>query len=410
MYPTRRSFMKATGAGAATAALGSFQAVAQAPKTIVFGGSIPMSGKEGDTGLNVLQGYRVAVQYINEKLGGAKIASETYKLDLQMFDDASDPQRATTLIQKQLDGGVNFFLGSFSSGIVLPTVAITERAKKPMVQAGGGSDQIFTRKYRYMFGMYPRASRQLGSLAALMQSRGSAVKTCSIVATNDAYSRIQADGTVTLLKTAGIEVLDIYRLPPNATDVSGVISDLRAKTPDALICTTHEQESALICQQLAATGTDVKLLFMALGPESKTFRDNLGKYAEGIINIQYWEPRFHFSDPIFGSSEAYYDYYRSITDRRESYQTVAASACIVCYIKAMQDANSINPEKVRDKLADLDFESLYGRIKFTSDGDGDPVLMGPAIGQIQRGEIEVVFPDKIATAKLLFPNTTWGNR
>ncbi len=53
---------------------------------------------------------------------------------------------------------------------------------------------------------------------------------------------------------------------------------------------------------------------------------------------------------------------------------------------------------------------MYGRVKFTPDGDGDPVLMGPAIGQIQKGNLEVVFPEKIRTAKLVFPNPSWSSR
>jgi branched-chain amino acid transport system substrate-binding protein len=410
MSINRREIVKAAGAGSALAILGSRDVFAQEKNVITFGGSIPMSGKEGDTGLNVLQGYKVALQFINEKLGGVGIGDKKYTLDLQMFDDASDPQRATTLIQKQVDAGIDFFLGSFSSTIVLPTAAITERAKKPMVQAGGGSDQIFTRKFRYMFGMFPRASRQLASLTEMLKSMGGQVKTCSLITTNDPYSKTQADGAAVLLKEAGIEVLDVFRLPPSATDVSGVINDLRARTPDALICNTHEQESALIAQQLVSTGTDVKLFFATLGPQLVTFRSNLGKYVEGITFLQYWEPRFKFSDPLFGSSEEYYKYYTSVTDRKESYQTVAASACIVSYVKAMQDAGSVNPEKVRDALAALDYESMYGRVKFTPDGDGDPVLMGPAIGQIQKGNLEVVFPEKIGTAKLVFPNPSWSSR
>jgi branched-chain amino acid transport system substrate-binding protein len=410
MRLSRRDVVKSLGAGTALAISGSSRAFSQSAKTITFGGSVPMSGEQGDTGLNVLQGYKVAVQYINEKLGGAKIGNETYKLDLQMFDDASDPQRAMTLIQKQVDGGIDFFLGSFSSAIVLPTGAITERARKPMVQAGGGSDKIFTSKFHYMFGMFPRASRQLISLVSMMKSMNGQVKTCSLVTTNDPYSKTQADGTIEGLKAAGIEVLDVFRLPPTATDVSGAVNDLRARTPDALICNTHQQESALITQQLASTGTEVKLLFMALGPETPTFRANLGKYADGITFIQYWQPSFKWSDPFFGSSTNYYSYYKSVTDRKESYQTVAASACILSYVKAMQDANSLDPTKVRDALASLDYESIYGRIKFTPDGDGDPALMGPAIGQIKGGDVQVVFPDKIATAKLEFPIKPWSSR
>jgi branched-chain amino acid transport system substrate-binding protein len=410
MSINRRQIIKATGAGSALAILGSRDVFAQAQNVITFGGSIPMSGKEGDTGLNVLQGYKVAMQFINEKLGGVRIGDTKYTLDLQMFDDASDPQRATTLIQKQVDAGIDFFLGSFSSAIVLPAAAITERAKKPTVQAGGGSDQIFTKKFRYMFGMFPRASRQLASLTEMLKSMGGQVKTCSLITTNDPYSKTQADGAAVLLKEAGIEVLDVFRLPPSATDVSGVINDLRARTPDALICNTHQQESALITQQLVSTGTEVKLLFATLGPQLATFRSNLGKYVEGMTFLQYWEPRFKFSDPLFGSSQEYYKYYTSVTDRKESYQTVAASACIVSYVKAMQDAGSVNPEKVRDALAVLDYESMYGRVKFTLDGDGDPVLMGPAIGQIQMSDLVVVFPEKIGTAMLVFPNPSWSSR
>lgn len=403
MQINRRNVVKAAAAGTALGLLGVRGAFAQAQNVITFGGSVPMSGKQADAGLNVLQGYKVAIKYINEQLGGVKVGDKTYTLDLQMFDDASDPQRAMTLIQKQVDAGVNFFLGSFSSGIVLPTAAITERAKRPMVQAGGGSDQIFTRHYRYVFGMFPRASRQLASLTAMLKAQGGKLKTCSLVTTNDPYSKTQADGGVELLKAAGFEVMDVFRLPPKATDVSGVVNELRARTPDVLICNTHEQESALIVQQLASTGTKIKLIFAALGPQFASFRTNLGKDADGLTFLQYWTPDFKYTDPVFKTSQDYYKYYTSVTDRKESYQTVAASACIVSYVKAMQEVGGLDPEKVRDALAALDYESLYGRIKFTADGDGDPVLMGPCIGQIQTGALQVVFPENLASAKLILP-------
>src|SRR6201999_1341708 len=97
---------------------------AQTPKTIIFGGSVPLTGPAAETGLNVNNGYLTAVGYINDVLGGVEIAGEKYKLELQLFDDASDPARATTLLQRQIDEGTDFFLGSFGSNIVLPTGAI----------------------------------------------------------------------------------------------------------------------------------------------------------------------------------------------------------------------------------------------------------------------------------------------
>src|SRR6266513_3887969 len=81
-------------------------------------------GAAAETGLNVNNGYITAASYINDVLGGVEIAGEKYKIELKLFDDASDPARATTLIQRQIDEGTDFFLGSFGSNIVLPTAAI----------------------------------------------------------------------------------------------------------------------------------------------------------------------------------------------------------------------------------------------------------------------------------------------
>src|SRR5215470_19384818 len=167
----RRDVLKNAGVAAiALSAPAIRSAKAEAGKTLVFGGSVPLTGAAAETGLNVNNGYITAASYINDVLGGVEIAGEKYKIELKLFDDASDPARATTLLQRQIDEGTDFFLGSFGSNIVLPTAAITERAKKPMVQTGGGSDAIFTKGFKYVFGMYPRATRQFASTAALFKT------------------------------------------------------------------------------------------------------------------------------------------------------------------------------------------------------------------------------------------------
>ena len=122
----RRDVLVSAGLGAAALAAPAIRSArAQAGKTLVFGGSVPLTGAAAETGLNVNNGYITAASYLNDVLGGVEIAGEKYKIELKLFDDASDPARATTLIQRQLDDGTDFFLGSFGSNIVLPTAAIT---------------------------------------------------------------------------------------------------------------------------------------------------------------------------------------------------------------------------------------------------------------------------------------------
>lgn len=383
---------------------------AQALKPLVIGGSVPLTGAAAETGLNVNNGYITAATYLNDVLGGVEIAGEKYRIELKLFDDASDPARATTLIQRQIDEGTNFFLGSFGSNIVLPTAAITERAKKPMVQTGGGSDAIFTRGYKYVFGMFPRATRQFASAATLFKTLKPTPETYSVIYNNDAFSKTAAEGVKASCEAAGLKRLDQFELPGKVTDVSSVLASIRAKTPDILVCVVHDQDSLLIARQMVATNTNVKLLFQGLGPQLASYREALGKYSEAILCSTYWDENVPYKDKFFGNSKKFAEYYRSKYTRPIAYHVAGAAACIETYVMAMQAAKSTKPEAVRDALAAADFETFYARVKFTPDGDGDAIALGGMIGQVQKGKLETIFPEAAKSAAPVYPAPTWDKK
>jgi branched-chain amino acid transport system substrate-binding protein len=380
-----------------------------ADQEIVIGGSVPMSGSAAETGLNVYYGYQAAVKFINEEYGGVKVGGKKYFLKLDMFDDASDPSRATTLIQRQIDQGVNFFLGSFGSNIVLPACNITERAQKPMVQAGGGSDLIFTQGRKFVFGLFPRASRQFYTFRDFFNSIGK-IKTFSIIATNDAFSKYIADGTKKTMLDAGYRMLDYYELPAQVSDVSSVLASVRNRPPDVLLCCSHDQASMLIAKQMATTNTYVKMLYFALGPYTEAFRESLGKYANDIITPVYWDENAAYKGDIFGTAKNFAEYYRKHFKRGLVYHMASAAACIVAYVHAIENAGSLDPVKVRDALASLDVMTFYGHIKFTPQGDGVAEYLGPIVAQVQNLKIELLYPPSAANSKLIFPMTPWDKR
>lgn len=395
---------------AALAAPAIRSARAQALKPLVFGGSVPLSGAAAETGLNVNNGYITAASYLNDVLGGVEIAGEKYKIELKLFDDASDPARATTLIQRQIDDGTNFFLGSFGSNIVLPTAAITERARKPMVQTGGGSDAIFTRGFKYVFGMYPRATRQFASAAALFKTLQPLPATYSVMYTNDAFSKTAAEGVKLSCDGQGFKRLESYELPAKPADVSSVLGSVRANTPDMLVCVMHDEDSLLVARQMVASGTNVKLLFQGLGPQLGSFREALGKYSEGLLCSTYWDEAVPYKDKFFGDSKKFLEYYKSKFTRPVAYHTAGAAACILTYVLAMQAAKSTQPEAVRDALSAADFETFYSRIKFTPQGDGDDIILGGMIGQVQQGKLAIVFPQEAKTGSAIYPAKNWDKK
>lgn len=402
----RRTFLK-SGAALAVAA----PSIAQAQqRTITFGGSVPMTGEAAETGQNVLYGYRCAVKFINEEMGGIEIGGERYHLDLNLFDDASDPARATTLIQRQVDEGIGFFLGSFGSNIVLPTCAITEGAGRIMVQAGGGSDLIFKQGRKRVFGVFPRASLQFISSINMFKALDPKVRKISIIYTNDAFSRFQADGARTSIKEAEIEVLDYIALPAQVTDVSNVLTTIRQNTPDVLVCTTHDEHSILIARQMAASNTNVPMLYQTLGPQTVAFGDALGKYANTVVAQSYWSERAAFKCGYFGSAAKFAEYYTAHFDRSLTYHMASGAACIIAYIQAAKNAGSLNLDAVRDALSALDYQCFYGHLRFTPQGDGDASLLGALIVQRQAGRVEVIAPADIASAKPIYPAPAWKDR
>ncbi len=408
----RRSFLKLTGGVALAGGVGGVFAphVARAQqKTIVMGGSVPMTGAAAETGLNVLRGYECAVKYVNEEMGGVEIGGENYRLELQLFDDASDPSRATTLIQRQVDEGTLFFLGSFGSNIVLPTCSITEAAGRLMVQAGGGSDLIFTQGRRRVFGIFPRASRQFVSSVEMFKRLPEA-STVSIIFTNDPFSRFQAEGAKAEIERAGMRVLDFIELPTQVSDTTTVLSGIRQNTPDILVCNTHDETSILIARQMVSTNTNVNMLYQTLGPQTAAFEEALGNYANGVVGQAYWTETASYSGDYFGAAKDFADYYRANFDREMTYHMASGAACIVSYLEAAKNAGSLDGDAVRDALAASDFECFYGRIKFTEDGDGDPALLGPLLIQRQDGEVKVVHPEAAAQAEPVYPAPNWADR
>ncbi len=403
----RKALLTLGAAGVAATALPGLVR-AQKNDVIRFGGSLGMSGRYGETGLNVRHGYETAVKFLNEELKGVDIGGRRYRFALEVVDDASDPARATALVQRSLDDGVDFFLGSYGSNVVLPCAGITEAQGKVTVQIGGSADTIFTQGYRNIFGFFPRASRSWESTVAFFQTVEPKLKTISVISTNDAFSKFNAEAVIKGTKGAGIELLDHLQLPEQISDASSALATLRARRPDLLVCTTVDQNSLAVVRQMVATGTTVPMLFQFLGPQLPLYRQSLGANATGILYYVPWDDLLNFPDPFFGDTKAYLAYYSKHNKRAYSYHTVGASACIATYVKAMQQAGSLDPKKVRDAIAAIDFSTAFGRVKFAEGGDADPIAMGASAGQIVDGKTQIVYPAQVATAKLIHPMPAWS--
>ena len=80
---------------------------------------------------------------------------------------------------------------------------------------------------------------------------------------------------------------------------------------------------------------------------------------------------------------------------------------MLAFKAAIERAQSLDPKKVRDALAALDVETLYGRVKFESTGQ---INMSQVLVQILDSNVVPVYVNGKFVNKLVYPTPKWGER
>src|SRR5215470_16150333 len=83
-----------------------------APKEIVIGASLPLSGLEAKAGGFYREGYELAFGEAMRR-GGLLLQDKRLPVRLQLLDDASSVEKAGAITKKLLDEHVDFLLGSY---------------------------------------------------------------------------------------------------------------------------------------------------------------------------------------------------------------------------------------------------------------------------------------------------------
>lgn len=413
----RRKYLKflgTAGASAVTGVAGCVGSGGTQTDTITLSGTMPLTGALSSTGQAIRTGYQSAVKKINE-MGGVPVGDSKVELELDLRDDASDPDSATTLYQEFItQDDADFLLGSFSSGIVLPTASIVERNNKVMVQAGGGSDEIFTQGWENIYGIYPRASRQMIPTVNYFDSLEPKPETFSVITENDAYSKSLSEGVRSLLNDENIEVISNHGVPENANDVSSVVSQVKSEGPDGLFVAGHGGVGQQVATEVNTQKVNLDVFYEILGPWQPTYLDSVGKAGNYVSTITYFSPNMtDVGGEVFSSAEEFASYTQdNVQDVPTpfNHQIASGAAAIVAYYHALKNAGELSVDPVATALDELSIGSFYGEIEFTENGDGHPTKMGPMVAQIQDQQHEIVYPYEVASADPVYPIPPWSDR
>lgn len=395
--------------GAMIIALGGIGAsvAAQAEDKIVLGASVQLTGPVANTGRYYRDAYQLTVDRINAA-GGVKVNGKPYQLELKIYDNQSDVglsvRQYTQLVSQDK---VNFLLGPFASNFALADSVVSERYKIPMVQGGGASDQIFSRGFKYIFGTLSPASHYYGSTIDMMKTLRPSVKTVALLYADDSFDVSVAEGTRPLLTKAGFKIVMDEKFSTNATDFSSLLTRVKSLNADAVFVAGHETEILNFIRQAKSLAVSPKLYSFTVGVPSEDFRKALGADANHAFGMTVWLPVPDLKDRWFGNAAEFAKVYKAKFGYDPDYHAASGAADVEALVMAIEKANSLDPQKVRDALAGIKFDSLYGPIAFDKRGQID---LPQIVVQVQDGKVVEIYGPKGLVSPPKYPMPAWNAR
>jgi branched-chain amino acid transport system substrate-binding protein len=385
--------------------------VAQADDaTITFGAALAATGATAREGELTKEGYEFWKDYVNAH-GGLKVGGKTYKVNILYADDESNPQTSARLVEKFVsEDHVNFILGPYGSGNSATAAAVVERLKVPMVEGNGSAEKIFSQGFQYTFAVLSPAKRYLEGILEMALTQKPRPQTVAIATANDAFSVEVGQGAADYATAHHMTVVYDNKYPADTTDLSAIVTGIKAVNPDIILNGGHLDEALLLERTLKEQNVNAKAVGYSVGPDTPDFRKTLGKDANDVFGGTQWSvtAKYKGAPGFISDSKTYAAEFQKKYGHVPDYHNAESTATCLAFQYAIEKAGSLDPKAVRDALAALDVVTFYGLLKF--DSRGINVYKPMAVNQIQNGELMTVWPTGVQNAQPIYPTPPWNKR
>ncbi len=378
--PTAPGSAAPSGAAApAEGAAPAAPAAQSAPEAIVIGAALPLTGQESRAGGYFKTAYEMAADEVNAD-GGILVAEYNKKIPVRLViqDDQTDQNLSRNLYERLATvDKVNFFLGGYSTGLGVAHAPVADQYKIPYVTGGEAAVEIFNRGQKYIFGALSSVENLATSTMEWIkywQDQGQLAKPAKIALLweNTSHGKDYQRGVQNFVKAnpnAFSIVVDEAFQYPGATDHRPLLQKVKAANADLFLVDAHLEDYILMQRQYTELGLHHQVVtYGARGPE-KAARDQLGNAADYVAAANWW------------SSELPYPASKSFVQRFEAkyqstpewYHALAYTAATTLF-KAIEQAGSLDRDKVRDALAKTDISNALipgGKVYFKPDGQID---------------------------------------
>lgn len=400
---TRRSLLVAVSMlSLGIAGLAGFATPARAQDVITFGAALSLTGGTSTEGRLVKEGYDMYVKYINQK-GGIKVGDKTYKVAIKYYDDQSNAATSAKLYEKLItEDGIKLLLGPYSSGITMAASAVTEKYQVPMVAAHAATPAIYERGFKYLFATLTSLDFYTANMIRMAAEAAPRAQRVALLGENALFPQAGIDAAERQAKAAGLEVVYKEAYPSGTKDFSAMLAAMKSRNPDVLLSAGYTGDMIVIARQTAEQGVNLKMIGFLLGPTLPGFVSGLGSKAEYLLEPIQWASNMPWKDEIFGwTATEFAALCEKETGHVCDYHPPQSVAALEVYQRALEKAGTLDPQKVRDAIAQTNIMTAYGPVRFNEKGQN--IAKGMSVIQIQNGKPMVVYPAGGAQAKFIYP-------
>ncbi|HAP46551.1 MAG TPA: ABC transporter substrate-binding protein [Afipia sp.] len=383
------------------AALGLSASVVSAQDVIRFGAPLPLTGPLAPEAIKQQQGYDLWAEQAN-KAGGISVGGKKYKVEIVYADYQSNTPRAVQTTEQMItQNNVNFLFGPFGSGAAKAGSSVSEKYKVPTIAATASSSQVYDQGYKYLFGTFTPNDTLTTPLTQMVKAKAPDVKKVAILARNDLFPLAIAQEMEKSAKGNGLEVVYFEKYAIGTLDHSATLSQIKPLAPQWIFVTGYINDLLLVKKQMADQQIKATVVSMIAGPAYQEFIDAAGAGGENITSAAWWHPAAQYAGKdIFGTTANYVKLFKDKYKSEPDYAQASASVSGALFQMAIEKAGSLDKDKVRDELANMDVMTFFGPVKFGPTGQinsleppvfqlqgGKPVVLSPAL--IKQGEFKL---------------------
>ena len=393
---------------------------------ILFGRTIPDSGRFEEEGRQVKNGVQFFFDWLAENRNGSIVTNDSvsHKASLFTWGDSSSESEARSWyrIMSSPTGGlftdrsvpVQIAIGPWSSQQTTPAIQETRAYNVPFVFAGASIPAFYNSTvYPHAVGLLVQTGKRTGPCIRLFAQQFG-VQTAAVIATEDPFQLTARNIIFSQLVSSNITMVYNITVALTTSDFSEVISALTTLRPQAILLATGPDPCIAFMRQLRAQTWQPNAIYSTNSATVMATYGALGWPAHGMFAGTQWSPLLQYTDPIFGTTEEFSRQYRQRFNVTPTF--LDAANAMVGFV-AMNAFARVSSQFTSDDLIQALHstnirETFMGPIEFLPSGelnqDGlcEQLLPGKSAGNttnLNRYEMRAVAPASLAIDVAAYP-------